>query len=293
MFEGIKPVTHMLGLAGDSITASLTPPMHEMIGRAMGMGVAYRPIDFAVLDVGPDDLGDVLTWARRLGFTGLNVTAPCKQSVIPLLDELSDRATALQAVNTVVFEEGKAVGYNTDWCGFVHSFQRNLPGAKADRLVLMGAGGAGSAVAYGMLDAGVDQLTIFDVDPGRLDALVARMAHLFGPGHAVAGTDLAAATAGADGVINATTYGMTGHQAGSSIPAALLRPQLWVADCVYLPIETQLIKDARSAGCRTLTGDGMAAEQAVEAFRIFTGVQPDADCAYDALDRLLAGENQG
>lgn len=293
MFEGIKPVTHMLGLAGDSITASFTPPLHEMMGQCIGMGVAYRPIDFAVLDVGADDLAEVLAWARRLGFTGLNITAPCKQSVIPLLDELSDRAQALQAVNTVRFTDQGTVGYNTDWCGFVHSFQRNLPGARSDDVVMMGAGGAGSAVAYGMLDAGVRQLTVFEVDQTRLDALVARMDALFGPGRAVAGTDLQAALAVADGVINATTFGMTGHQAGSCIPAEYLRPEMWAADCVYIPVDTPLMKDAAALGCRTLPGTGMAVEQAVEAFRIFTGVEPDVEAAYRSLDQLLAAKRRG
>jgi shikimate dehydrogenase len=293
MFEGIKPVTHMLGLVGDSITASLTPPIQEMIGRSMGIGVAYRPIDLAVLDVGPEDLADILAWARRLGFTGLNITAPCKQSVIPLLDKLSDRATTLQAVNTVVFRDGKSMGHNTDWCGFVYSFKRNLTNAKSDHIVLMGAGGAGSAVAYGMLDAGAGKLSVFEPDQGRLDALVERMDRLFGPGRAVPGTDLEAAMAEADGVINATTIGMTGHTAGSCVPADLFRPAMWAADCVYLPVETQLILDGKAAGCRTLTGVGMAVEQAVEAFRIFTGVEPDVEYAYQAIDQLLGAKTQG
>ncbi|MDO5286522.1 MAG: shikimate dehydrogenase [Actinomycetia bacterium] len=288
MFDGIKPVSHMLGLFGDSITTSLTPPIHEMIGRAMGMSVVYRPIDLAVLDIGPDDLADALAWARRLGFSGLNITAPCKQQVLGLLDDLSDRAKSLQAVNTVTFRDGRTTGYNTDWCGFAFSFRRNLPGAKADRLVLMGAGGAGSAVAYGMLDAGVGQITIFDVLKDREQALVQRMTELYGPGRAVAGTDLEAAMADSDGVINATTRGMTGHEAGSSVPAELLRPEMWVADCVYLPVMTELLQSAQELGCQILPGTGMAVEQAAEAFRIFTGVEPDAKAAYAALDELLA-----
>jgi shikimate dehydrogenase len=247
MFEGVKPVTHMLGLVGDNITASLTPPMHEMIGTELGMSVAYRPIDLAVLDVGPEDLADIIAWAKRLGFTGLNITAPCKQQVLPLLDELSDRATALQAVNTVVFVDGRTVGYNTDWCGFANSFRRNLPGAPAKD-------------------------------------------ELFGPDRVTGGTDLAAALATADGVVNATTFGMIGHQSGSCVPKELLRPDLWVADCVYLPMETQLLADARAVGCRTLDGGGMAAEQAAEAFRLFTGVEPNVDHLYDAFARLLASK---
>ena len=288
MFEQIKPVTHLLGLVGDAITASFTPPIHEMIGHAMGMGVAYRPIDLAKLDIGPDDLADILAWANRFGFSGLNITAPCKQRVIALLDELSERATALQAVNTVVFHEGRAIGHNTDWCGFVHSFQRNLPDARAEQIVLMGAGGAGSAVAYGMLDSGVQRLTIFDIVPERRDTLIARMTDLFGSGRAVPGGDLAAAMANCDGVINATTYGMTGHEPGSCFPAGLLRSQMWVADCVYLPVDTPLLRAAAAMGCRVLPGTGMAVEQAIEAFRIFTGVEPDVQAAYGALDELLA-----
>lgn len=287
MFEGVKPVTHMLGLVGDSITASFTPPMQEMTGQNLGMSVVYRPIDLAVLDIGPEDLADILKWARRLGFTGLNITAPCKQQVIPLLDDLSDRATALQAVNTVVFRDGEMIGHNTDWCGFIHSLKRNLPDAKLGDVVLLGAGGAGSAVAYGMLDAGTEQITVYEIDPGRQVALVKRMQDLFGAERVKAGTDLATSLARADGLINATTQGMTGHQPGSPVPKELLRPELWVADCVYLPLETRLLKDARAIGCATLHGGGMAAEQAVEAFRIFTGVEPDVDFVYDAFQRLL------
>ena len=295
MYDGIKPVSHMLGLVGDNITASFTPPIHEMIGRAMGMSVTYRPIDLAVQDIGPDDLADILAWARRFGFSGLNITAPCKQLVIPLLDDLSERARSLQAVNTVVFRDGKAIGHNTDWCGFAFSFRRNLPGAKADNLVLMGAGGAGSAVAYGMLDAGVNTITIFDIIPERETSLVERMTAIHGPGRALAGTgaDLAVAMANSDGVINATTRGMTGHEAGSSVPAELLRPEMWVADCVYLPVMTELLQTAEKRGCRILPGTGMAVEQAAEAFRLFTGVEADSKAAYGALDALLAATSSG
>jgi shikimate dehydrogenase len=153
-----------------------------------------------------------------------------------------------------------------------------------------GAGGAGSAVAYGMLDAGAGKLSVFEPDQGRLDALVERMDRLFG--RAVPGTNLEAAMAEADGVINATTIGMTGHTAGSCVPAGLFRPDMWAADCVYLPVETQLILDGKAAGCRTLTGVGIAMEQAVEAFRIFTDVEPDVEYAYQAIDQLLGAKTR-
>ena len=250
MFEGVKPVTHMLGLVGDSITASMTPPMQEMTGQNLGMSVVYRPIDLAVLDVGPEDLADILVWARRLGFTGLNITAPCKQQVIPLLDGLSDRAAALQAVNTVVFRDGEAIGHNTDWCGFINSLKRNLPEAKLGDVVLMGAGGAGSAVAYGMLDAGVEKLTVFEIDPARQLALVERMGNLFGAERVAVGVDLGDALATADGVINATTYGMTGHQPGSAVPKELLRSEMCIRDRHRL-VRLHQLAQAQPAGGET------------------------------------------
>lgn len=114
MYNGIKLVSHILGLVDNDITASFTPPIHEMIGRAMGISVTYRPTDLAVQNIGPDGLADILAWARRFGFSGLNIAAPYRQLVIPLLGDFSERARSLQAVSTVVLRDSKATGHNTD-----------------------------------------------------------------------------------------------------------------------------------------------------------------------------------
>ena len=265
----------LLGLIGAGIQGSRTPAMHEHEGDEQGLRILYQKLDLEPLGLTADALPDLLLAAERMGFAGLNVTYPCKQAVIPLLHELSDDARALQAVNTVVLRDGRRVGHNTDWWGFAENFRRGLPDAKRDRVVQVGAGGAGSAVAYAALTLGAGHLTVFDTDPDRAARVADSLCERFGPGRAEATADLAGALAGADGVINTTPVGMA-KLPGSPVPAPLLRPDLWVAEIVYFPLETELLRQARALGAPTLDGGGMAVFQAVEAFRLFTGVTPDA-----------------
>jgi shikimate dehydrogenase len=264
----------LVGLIGAGIQASRTPSMHMQEGAALGFDYRYRLIDLDERGLGPAALPQLLEQAEREGYTGLNITHPCKQAVIPLLTDLSDDARALGAVNTVVFKGGQRIGHNTDWWGFAESFRRGLPDAPRDRVVQLGAGGAGAAVAHAALTLGVRELTIFDIDAARARRLSEALATRFGAGRAVAGTDLTASMTRADGLIHATPTGMKSHP-GLPLPASLLRPALWVAEIVYFPIETELLRAARTLGCRTLDGGGMAVFQAVEAFRLFTGVVPD------------------
>lgn len=266
----------LVGLIGAGIQASRTPAMHEKEGAEQGLRYAYRLIDLETRKLGAEALPDLMDAAEREGFTGLNITHPCKQSVIPLLSDLSDDARALGAVNTVVFRGGKRFGYNTDWWGFAESFRRGLPHAPLGHVVQLGAGGGGAAVAHAALTLGVQRLTLFDLDEDRAQNLATSLAARFGNGSAVAGTDLAQSMSSADGLIHATPTGMVKYP-GLPLPATLLHPQLWVAEIVYFPLETELLRVANRLGCRTLNGGGMAVFQAVEAFRLFTGITPDAD----------------
>jgi shikimate dehydrogenase len=266
----------LVGLIGAGIQSSRTPAMHEREGAEQGLLYLYRLIDLEKLALGADALPDLLTAAERMSFTGLNITYPCKQSVIPLLSDLSDDARALDAVNTVVLRDGKRIGHNTDWWGFAESFRRGLPDVKRDRVVQLGAGGAGAAVAHAALTLGVKQLTLFDIDASRSQRLAADLAARFGEGRATPGADLGGAMAEANGLIHATPTGMARHP-GLPLPAKFLRPGLWVAEIVYFPLETELLRTAKGIGCRTLNGGGMAVFQAAEAFRLFTGIAPDAD----------------
>ncbi len=274
----MKPAgaSFLCGLIGAGIQASRTPAMHEREADEQGLRCVYKLIDLDPLGLGVEALPELLTAAKRMGFAGLNVTYPCKQAIIPLLDELAEDARALNAVNTVVIRGGRLIGHNTDWSGFAEGFRRGLPEAKLDRVVQLGAGGAGAAVAHAALTMGTKQLTVFDVDPARSADLAASLSGRFGAGRAVGGADLAAAMAKADGLIHCTPTGMA-KLPGLPLDAALLQRRHWVAEIVYFPLETELLRVARAKGCRTVDGGGMAVFQAVGAFRLFTGVEPDAE----------------
>ncbi|WP_082684711.1 shikimate dehydrogenase [Aureimonas ureilytica] len=266
----------LAGLIGAGIQRSLTPAMHEREGDAQGLRVLYQKIDLTPLGLGVEALPELLTAAERMGFAGLNITYPAKQAVIPHLDELSDDARALGAVNTVVLREGRRIGHNTDWWGFAEGFRRGLPGAQMTRVVQLGAGGAGAAVAHALLTLGTAELILSDVEPSRAQDLAASLCERFGAGRARAAGDLQADLASATGLTHCTPTGMD-KLPGLPLPAEWLQSGLWVAEIVYFPLETELLRRARALGCRTLDGGGMAVFQAVEAFRLFTGLDPDAE----------------
>ncbi|MCF4996470.1 shikimate dehydrogenase [Pseudomonas syringae] len=265
----------LAGLIGAGIQASRTPAMHEHEGDAQGMRYLYRLIDLDQLQLDSTALPDLLLAAERMSFTGLNITFPCKQAIIPLLDELSPEARGIGAVNTVVLKDGKRVGHNTDCLGFAEGLRRGLPDVSRERVVQMGAGGAGAAVAHALLSEGVQQLTIFDVDVSRAESLANNLNQHFGFGRAVAGHDLPSTLSQADGLVNTTPMGMQ-KLPGMPVPVDLLRAELWVAEIVYFPLETELLRNARALGCRTLDGGNMAVFQAVKAFELFSGVAADA-----------------
>lgn len=277
----------LLGLIGAGIQRSLTPAMQEEEGDANGLRCLYQRIDLDPLKLTADALPELLSAAEKAGFSGLNITYPCKQRVMPLLDSLSEDAKAIGAVNTVVFENGKRIGHNTDWWGFAESFRVNLPGANMTHVVQLGAGGAGAATAHAALVLGTGTLTLFDIDLQRASELAAALSLRFGAGRAVAGADLAAAMRTADGLIHSTPTGMAKHP-GLPLPAELLRPTQWVSEIVYFPLQTALLQAAERIGCRTMTGGGMAVFQAVRAFELFTGIKPDAARMLKHFEKLQA-----
>lgn len=265
-----------VGLIGRGIQGSRSPAMHSGEAAAQGLELSYELLDLDQRGLGDQALPQLLTEAEARGFAGLNITYPCKQAVIPLLDALSEEAQAIGAVNTVQFRDGRRIGYNTDASGFEESFRRGMPGAALTSVVQIGGGGAGAATAFAFLRLGARRLTIIDVDIDRAQSLAVSLEEHFKNCEVRAGTDLKQALDTADGVLNATPLGMAKHP-GSAVPVELLRPTHWVADIVYFPIETQLLRAARAAGCRTLDGGGMAVFQAALAFEIFTGRAADSE----------------
>lgn len=268
----------LVGLIGVGIRPSLTPPMHEREADELGVRYLYRRFDLGELGLGDGDVGLLLDALRQAGFDGLNITHPWKQLVLPHLDGLSPDAEALGAVNTIVFDSGRAIGHNTDWSAFARAFDRGLPLAALDDVVLLGAGGAGSAVAHALMTQGTRQLHVLDLDEERARALASALNSRFGLGRAHWGalSSLGEALRSADGLAHATPTGMAEHP-GMPLPPELLRPELWVAGIVYRPLETPLVRAARAIGCRVLDGGGMAVFQAVDAFRLFTGIEPDGE----------------
>ncbi|MCH6470100.1 shikimate dehydrogenase [Sinomonas terrae] len=272
---------HLVGLIGSGIGGSLSPLLHEHEAAAQGLRYAYRTLDLEELGLQPADAGQLARQAVRLGFTGLNVTHPCKLTVLDGLDELSREAQALGAVNTVVVEGDRLIGHNTDHSGFGAALRAGLPGLAADparlgTVVLIGAGGAGAAVAHALVAAGAGTLLVADADAARAEALAQSMGRRGGGGTiaAIPVEDVPDRLSEADGIVNATPVGMVGHR-GTPFDVGALAPRHWVADVIYRPLETQLVKAARATGCSVLDGGWMASAQAADSFELFTGLAPD------------------
>jgi shikimate dehydrogenase len=263
----------LLGLIGAGIQRSLAPALQEEEARHHGLRLHYQLIDLTPAKVGNEALPGLISAVRIMGFDGLNITFPCKQAVIPLLDGLSDEAKAMGAVNTIVRRDGKLVGHNTDSPGWAWGFKRALPGADLSHVVLVGAGGAGAAVGYAALGLGASRLSIFDVDPSRSAALASTLSAAYpGKTFQVGNID---AVREATGLIHATPIGMLASP-GMPLDASLLRKDLWVSEVVYVPLETELLKAAKRAGCRVMDGGHMNVGQAVLGFKLFTGLDADA-----------------
>jgi len=281
----------LVGLIGANIMSSLAPALHIDAFAAAGFTGHYHLMDVDRLP--GRSLEDLLRAVKTAGFLGVNITFPFKQAVMPLLDELSPEARQTGAVNTVtIAPDGRTVGYNTDRSGFRLNFEDGLGRGTAEgrTAVLVGAGGAGSAVAFALIDLGLRTLIVHDTDAARAAALVTEVNRHAGAGRSRVPAALNQEIAGADGVVNATPIGMNGFP-GNPVPVDALRATLWVADVIYSPIETELLRAAAGKGARVLNGGGMCVHQAVEAFRLFTGITPDVARMHRTFAAALAARD--
>jgi shikimate dehydrogenase len=266
--------TVLTGLIGRNITASRSPWLHESEARAQGFDLRYVLLDFAVTEKDERDLAQQLMQVQAQGFAGVNVTYPYKRSIIAHLDELSPGAARVGAVNTVKFSNGRRLGYNTDITGFAASVRSDLAEARLSNVLQFGAGGGGSATAFALLELGAQCLHVKDRDLACAEDLVERLQQEFGMDRARVCVEVMDVLATVDGIVNATPMGMA-NQPQAPFDTSQLQPAQWVADIVYFPLETTLLRDARRIGCATLDGSGMAVHQAAEAFEIFTGRKPN------------------
>jgi len=265
----------LVGLIGRNIQGSLSPALFAEAFVEAGIDGFYHLMDVDRLP--GRRLPQLLEAIKAAGFAGANITYPFKQEIIPLLDAVDQEAAQVGAVNTVAnAPDGRTTGYNFDRPGWRNSFVETLGAASArgKTVVLIGAGGAGRAVVFALMDLGAAVVVLHDLDTARAATLQADVAKHYGDARCRLAGDLAREIAAADGVVNATQTGMTGFP-GTPVPVAALKSAHWTADVIYTPAETEFLKAARGKGARVLNGASMCVHQAAEAFKQLTGVAPD------------------
>ncbi len=277
----------LVGLVGKGIQKSRTPALHIAEGTAQGLAYDYKLLDVDLMPHKPA-LAEIIAEAEQLGFAGLNITYPFKIEAVGLLDEVSDAVATVGAANTIVLRGGQRFGHNTDLWGFAENFRQNMNDVPRANVLLLGAGGAGAAVAHALIECGVEKLWIADKDQSKAEYLASNVSECHGEGRAAPVQDIARTAAICDGLVNATPVGMASLP-GLPIAEDLIRSEMWVSDIVYFPLETELLRVARSKGCRTLSGAGMAIFQAVRAFELFTGIKPNV-ARMEATFRAFDGE---
>jgi shikimate dehydrogenase len=279
---------YLSGLIGANLGNSLSAPLHDATFAALGVPGFFHVMDIDELGLGVDALPRLMEFVRIGGFSGTQVTYPCKEHVVALMDNLDPHAARIGAVNTVVARGGKLKGHNTDWFGF-HADLMQRFGDNPERLAniaVVGAGGAGRAICYALAMAGAGCVRIFDKEPGKAATVAATLSGVSATTlSSVDNLDLACVDA--TGVVNATELGMLG-KLGTAIPAEYLRSGMWVGEVIYTPLETELVIAARQKGLDVMTGDGMNLYQGIESFRLITGLDPDSNAMTQTYRDLLA-----
>lgn len=279
----------LTGLVGRGIQASQSPIIHETEAADLGYSLAYMLVDFDQLGLADEALGPTLDFLVGVGLSGVNVTHPFKQQVIDLLDEVEPTARALGAVNCVRFEDGRKIGFNSDWVGFGWLLDREIPGRSLHAVAQMGAGGAGSATAWALLEKGTKDLRLHDVSGERCAALAERLLAHFPDARVRVCATAQEAVEGVDGIVQSTPVGMADHP-GMPFDPELLEPHQWLADVIYFPRESELVLRAREMGLLAVGGEAMVVGQAADPFRRFTGLEPDRDRMMAKLRQRLEAQ---
>lgn len=268
-----------LGLIGDNISRSQSPRLHTEAGRLCGLEIVYERL--IPRDIGLD-FGAVFDRCVEEGFRGINVTYPYKEEVAPRLsipDPLTER---IRACNTVLFSAPQPEGHNTDYSGFIAAFRSIFGAGSAGRVAMAGAGGVGKAIAFALSRLGATELRIFDTDHGKAEGLASAVAAAGIEMKVVPTGSMMQASQGADGLVNCTPLGMTGHP-GAAIGTGQMRDASWAFDAVYTPIETLFLRDAAREGLEVMSGYELFFHQGVDAFHHFTGMEVDASALRRAL----------
>ncbi|MFC1917506.1 shikimate dehydrogenase [Chloroflexota bacterium] len=285
----INGKTRVCGVIGDPIEHTMSPVMHNTAFRQLGLDYIYVPFR-----VKKEALGKTIDGMRALGIRGLNVTIPHKVSVIPLLDKIDPDAEKIGAVNTIINEAGTLTGYNTDAAGFLQALREGGFEPKDKKVIILGAGGAARAISF-VLARNETRLTILNRQL-ELDWAVtlAQQLSRISKGEVKAllmdEPNLTAALRDADLVVNATSVGMSPEDKETPVPAPLLRPGLTVFDAVYHPLQTRLLREAKKAGAKTISGIEMLVWQGALAFTMWTGQQAPTDLMREEAIKALEYE---
>lgn len=268
-----------LGLIGDNIAASRSPRLHRLAGSQNGVAVTY---DRLVPREMGEDFETILAACPSRGYRGVNVTYPYKERAARLVTIADPLVRAIGAVNTVLFEDDGPQGFNTDHSGFVAAYREGRGQAAPGKVLMIGTGGVGRAVAFALVALGADDLRLFDRDPARAEALAADL-RAAAPGLPVS-THVSAedAAQGAQGLINCTPLGMVGNP-GTPLPRAAMAGAVWAFDAVYTPVNTEFLTDARAQGLTIISGWELFFYQGVHAWRHFAGLPLDTSALRASL----------
>ena len=272
--------TRLVGLIGWPIEHSLSPVMHEAAFSALGLDWRYL-----LLPVRPGWIRDAIAGLVALGFRGANVTIPYKQAVVPLLDDLSQQARRIGAVNTIVIEQGgRTIGHNTDSAGFIAALHDGGFAPSGRAVIIVGAGGAAGAVVHALLAAGMKKLTVLSRTHARAEKLISSFDDTRLHSETLSEERLIEGARSADLLVNATPVGMWPSVDGSIWPNGVAIPaHLTVFDLVYNPVETRLLQLAKSSGARAISGIEMLINQGAAAFELWTGMSAPIDAMRRAL----------
>ncbi|WP_049928287.1 shikimate dehydrogenase [Halopiger goleimassiliensis] len=264
----------VFGLVGNPVGHSLSPPMHEAAYDECGLEARYVTFEPA-----PDEIAAAIRGAESLGITGLNVTIPFKRDVLEVVapDAMAER---IGAVNTIDFTGAEPTGHNTDAAGAIRALREHDVTLEGGDAVVVGAGGAGRAVSFGLADAGATVAVANRTESSAHD-LASEVPDATGHGL----DDLDSLLADADVLVNATSVGM--EEDATPVPADALHGDLAVLDAVYRPLETRLLRDAADAGATTVDGAWMLLYQGVEAFELWTGREAPVAAMNEALRSRL------
>jgi shikimate dehydrogenase len=278
-YDMIGAPTLKLGLIGDNIAASRAPDLHRIAGRLNNMDVQYDRLIPKELN---QTFDQIFENCRDNGYQALNITYPYKEHVVSKVEIDDPMVRSIAAVNTVVFQGTSTKAFNTDYTGFIAAYEQVRAGAKPGVCCLVGTGGVGRALAFGLVKLGADEIRLFDRDSAKAQQLAYDLNALDPQTVVTAVDDLDVATANCDGLLNGTPLGMVGYPGSAFEPKTIVNAA-WVFDAVYTPIETMFLQNAKAAGAQIISGYELFFFQGVHAWRHFSGHDVDADKLRAAL----------